>query len=54
MNKKMLKNIEWGILICCLVLVFIGIVALFSATQDSSETTEFEKQVLWTAISIPN
>ena len=53
MNKKMLKNIEWGILICCLVLVFIGIVALFSATQDSSETTEFEKQVLWTAISIP-
>ena len=47
MNKKMLKNIEWGILICCLILVGIGIVALFSATQENSEAGEFDKQVLW-------
>ena len=33
MNKKMLKNVEWGILICCLILASIGIVALFSATR---------------------
>lgn len=52
MNKKMLKNIEWGILICCLVLLCIGIVALFSATQDDNYE-EFQKQILWALISIP-
>ena len=52
MNKKMLKNIEWGILICCLILLCIGLVALFSATHDN-ESDEFRKQILWSAISIP-
>lgn len=52
MNKKMLKNIEWGILICCLILLCIGLVALFSATQDT-EYEEFKKQILWALISIP-
>jgi len=35
MNKKMLKNLEWGVLICCVILLSIGLVALFSATQDT-------------------
>jgi len=52
MNKKMLKNIEWGILICCLILLCIGFVALFSATNES-ESGEFRKQMLWAMISIP-
>lgn len=52
MNRKMLKNIEWGILICCTILLCIGLVALFSATQ-SNEFDEFRKQVLWALISIP-
>ncbi len=52
MNKKMLKNIEWGILICCIILLCIGLVALFSATQ-SDELEEFGKQLLWFAVSIP-
>lgn len=52
MNKKMLKNMEWGILICCLVLLSIGIVALFSATGDN-QNGEFQKQILWALISIP-
>jgi len=52
MNRKMLKNIEWGILICCAILLCIGLVALFSATQ-SNEFDEFKKQVLWSLISIP-
>ncbi len=52
MNKKMLKNLEWGILICCIVLLCIGIAALFSATQDDSNE-EFKKQTLWAMISIP-
>lgn len=52
MNKKMLKNLEWGILICCIILLCIGFVALFSATQGT-ELDEFKKQVLWSFISIP-
>lgn len=52
MNKKLLKNIEWGILICSMILLCIGFVALFSATKDAG-FDEFKKQVMWTAISIP-
>ena len=52
MNKKMFKNIELGILICCLILLVIGIVALFSATQGTT-TEEYKKQILWALISIP-
>lgn len=52
MNKRMFKNVEWGILICCIVLLCIGLVALFSATRDD-DYDEFSKQILWSAISIP-
>ncbi len=52
MNKKTLKNLEWGILICSIILLCIGLVALFSATQDD-EYEEFSKQILWALISIP-
>ena len=52
MKKKILKNIEWGILICSILLFIIGLVALYSATQDSGYD-EFKKQILWFLISIP-
>ena len=52
MRKKMLKNIDWGILICTLILVAIGLVALTSATQNS-EYDELKKQIMWIGISIP-
>ena len=52
MKRKILKNIEWGILICTIVLVIIGLVALTSATRNS-DYDELKKQIIWTAISIP-
>lgn len=52
MKKRFLRNIEWGILICSIILLIIGLIALFSATQGS-EYSEFKKQILWFAISIP-
>lgn len=52
MNRKILKNMEWGILICCIILLCIGLIALFSATRDD-EAREFDKQILWICISIP-
>ena len=52
MKKRFLRNAEWGILICSLFLLLIGLIALFSATGES-EYSEFKKQILWFLISIP-
>ncbi len=52
MNKRAIKNTEWGILICVVLLVIIGLVALYSATINS-ELYEFKKQCIWILISIP-
>lgn len=52
MKKKILRNIEWGILVCTILLIIIGLIALFSATQNSNYD-ELKKQIIWLAISIP-
>ena len=52
MKKRILKNIEWSILICVILLIMIGIVALYSATQETTKE-ELQKQIIWLIISIP-
>ncbi len=52
MRKKLLKNMDWGVLICTLLLFIVGLFALFSTTQNSNYN-EFIKQLKWFAISIP-
>lgn len=52
MKRKLLKNMEWSILIVCVLLTIIGLFALFSATQ-STDYEEFRKQIKWILISIP-
>ena len=52
MNKKLLKNLDWGVLICTVLLLAIGLVALFSTTKNT-DYEEFKKQLQWFAISIP-
>ena len=49
MKRKILKNIEWGILICTILLVAIGLVALTSATQNSNYE-ELQRQIMWLVI----
>lgn len=51
MRKRELKNMEWGILIVAIILCIIGIVALFSATQETDHD-EFIKQIIWFVVSI--
>ena len=51
MRKRELKNMEWGLLIVAIILTVIGVIALFSATQES-EYDEFKKQIIWFVISI--
>lgn len=52
MNKRNLKNTDWSILIISLILLTIGLIALYSCTQ-STEFEEMKKQVVWFIISIP-
>ncbi len=52
MRKKLFKNLDWGVLICILILLGIGMVALFSTSQNYGHE-EFFKQIQWIAISIP-
>lgn len=52
MNKKKLKSTEWKILIYVVLLLIIGLVALYSAST-STEFAEFKKQIMWIIISIP-
>lgn len=52
LNNTFLKNIEWSILICVTILISIGCVALYSATQNTGHD-ELIKQLVWLAISIP-
>lgn len=51
MRKRELKNIEWGLLVAVIILSVIGLVALFSATQET-EYSDLNKQCIWLAISI--
>ena len=52
MRSKIFKNMDWGILVCIVILLAIGLVDLFSATQ-SNGYEEFKKQIMWIAISVP-
>lgn len=51
MRKRELKNIEWSVVIIAIILCIIGLVALFSATQET-EHDEFNKQCIWLAVSL--
>lgn len=52
MKSKFIKNLEWSILICCIILLLIGMVALYSATQDNGNS-ELKKQIVWATVSLP-
>ena len=51
MRKRELKNVEWTILIVAIILCVIGLVALFSATNET-EHDEFNKQCIWFVVSL--
>jgi len=52
LRKRLSKNIEWSILICTILLVIIGLFAIYSATVSSGQE-EFRKQIIWLIISVP-
>ena len=52
MSKQFFKNLEWKVLICSLLLLAIGLFALYSATINKG-LVDFTKQVRWFVVSIP-
>ena len=52
MNSNRLKNIEWKVLILVVILITIGLIALYSAST-STEFEEFKKQIIWIIVGIP-
>ena len=52
MRKKFFKNLEWSIVIVTILLVIIGLFAIYSAAASTDEY-EFHRQLMWTAIAIP-
>ncbi len=52
MSKNKTKSTEWSIVICVIILITIGLFALYSASK-SSDLEELKKQVVWIFISIP-
>ena len=52
MKEKRFKNTDWIVLLISLALLGIGLVALYSATQNT-ELDEFKKQIQWALFSIP-
>lgn len=52
MKNRILKNLDWTVLICVVILTIIGCIELFSVT-GSSDYAELKKQLVWFSISIP-
>lgn len=51
MKKRILKNMEWWIVIWGIALCIIGLIALFSATSETNYN-EFTKQIIWIIVSV--
>ena len=52
MRTKILKNGNWSVLISSVILLVIGMVALFSASKNT-DYEEFQKQIVWFVVCIP-
>ena len=52
MNKRNFGKTEWTIIIYVIILLLIGLTALYSAT-NGKEFMEFKKQIIWIVIGIP-
>ena len=52
MSKIKTRDVEWGVLISAIMLMMVGIVALFSASGEESGFEECKKQIIWGIIGL--
>ena len=51
MRRQQIKNTEWWILACALILSAIGLLALYSVSYNT-EFSELKRQAVWLGISV--
>lgn len=50
--RSIFKNTDYVLIILAVLLVIIGIVGIYSAGFNSSDTTEYQKQIMWFGIGL--
>lgn len=50
--RGLLKNTDYVLIILAIILVVIGIVGIYSAGYNSSDNTEYQKQMIWFGIGL--
>ena len=51
-DRRLIKNFDFGLMILCLILGFIGIISIYSATHFSSETDPYLRQMMWLGLGV--
>jgi len=52
LNKKILKDLDFGLIFTVLLLIVIGIVNIYSATYNESGLYYVKRQILWVGVSV--
>lgn len=50
--RGVLKNSDYLLIVCAVILVIIGIIGIYSAGYSSTDNTEYQKQIIWFGIGL--
>ena len=50
--RGLLKNTDYVLIILAVILVVIGILGIYSAGFNSTDNTEYQKQMIWVAVGL--
>jgi len=51
-DRRLIKNFDFGLMILCLTLGFIGIISIYSATHFTGETEIYLRQAIWLGVGV--
>ena len=51
-NKKLLKELDYSVIIICLIIAFFGALNIYSATHLKSGISVFKSQLVWIALGL--
>jgi len=51
-DRRLLKNFDFGLLTICLIISFIGVLAIYSSTHFAKDTDLYTKQLAWLGAGI--
>lgn len=50
--RGVFKNSDYLLIVCAVILVIIGIIGIYSAGYNSTDNTEYQKQIIWFGIGL--